>query len=147
MVPWSCTRAEVGGKEDAPPMSPCRLRDDSVVAVAAVVLTLGFTALFTWLTVSQWAKTDASQQRQIPAAGRIRKARPRLPALRGPAPDRPGPPGDQGPAQPVAGLLGVLLVTAVLLVTVLMTNVGRTSPRPPDIALDFLSGSYADIRE
>jgi ABC-type transport system involved in multi-copper enzyme maturation permease subunit len=30
-----------------------------------VVLTLGFTALFTWLTVSQWSKADSSQQRQV----------------------------------------------------------------------------------
>jgi ABC-2 type transport system permease protein len=30
-----------------------------------VVLTLGFTALFTWLTVSQWDKSTASQQRNI----------------------------------------------------------------------------------
>jgi ABC-2 type transport system permease protein len=30
-----------------------------------VVLTLGFTALLTWLTVSQWSKADPSQQRQI----------------------------------------------------------------------------------
>jgi len=29
-----------------------------------VVLTLGFTVLFTWLTVSQWSRADASQQRQ-----------------------------------------------------------------------------------
>jgi ABC-2 type transport system permease protein len=29
------------------------------------VLTLGFTALFTWLTVSQWDKSDHSQQQQI----------------------------------------------------------------------------------
>jgi ABC-2 type transport system permease protein len=29
------------------------------------VLTLGFTGLFTWLTVSQWNRTDASQQRRI----------------------------------------------------------------------------------
>jgi ABC-2 type transport system permease protein len=31
------------------------------------VLTLGFTALFTWLTVSQWDKSTGSQQRQIVA--------------------------------------------------------------------------------
>lgn len=30
-----------------------------------VVLTLGFTALFTWLTVSQWDKSSASQHRDI----------------------------------------------------------------------------------
>jgi ABC-2 type transport system permease protein len=30
-----------------------------------VVLTLGFTVLFTWLTVSQWSKADPSQQRQV----------------------------------------------------------------------------------
>ncbi len=30
-----------------------------------VVLTLGFTALLTWLTVSQWSKADPSQQRQL----------------------------------------------------------------------------------
>ncbi len=30
-----------------------------------VVLTLGFTALLTWLTVSQWSKAEPSQQRQI----------------------------------------------------------------------------------
>jgi ABC-type transport system involved in multi-copper enzyme maturation permease subunit len=30
-----------------------------------VALTLGFTALLTWLTVSQWSKADPSQQRQI----------------------------------------------------------------------------------
>jgi len=30
-----------------------------------VVLTLGFAALFTWLTVSQWDKADASQHRQV----------------------------------------------------------------------------------
>ncbi|MDQ6874517.1 MAG: ABC transporter permease [Actinomycetota bacterium] len=30
-----------------------------------VVLTLGFTALFTWLTVSQWSKSDPQQHRQI----------------------------------------------------------------------------------
>jgi ABC-2 type transport system permease protein len=30
-----------------------------------VVLTLGFAALFTWLTVSQWSKSDASQQQQV----------------------------------------------------------------------------------
>jgi ABC-2 type transport system permease protein len=29
------------------------------------VLTLGFTALFTWLTVSQWSKSDHSQQQQV----------------------------------------------------------------------------------
>jgi ABC-2 type transport system permease protein len=32
-----------------------------------VVLTLGFTVLFTWLTVSQWSKADPSQQRQVMA--------------------------------------------------------------------------------
>lgn len=32
-----------------------------------VVLTFGFTALFTWLTVSQWSKSDASQRTQIAA--------------------------------------------------------------------------------
>jgi ABC-2 type transport system permease protein len=32
-----------------------------------VVLTLGFTALLTWLTVSQWSKADPSQQRQLMA--------------------------------------------------------------------------------
>jgi ABC-type transport system involved in multi-copper enzyme maturation permease subunit len=30
-----------------------------------VVLTMGFTALFTWLTVSQWAKASGSEHRQI----------------------------------------------------------------------------------
>jgi ABC-2 type transport system permease protein len=30
-----------------------------------VVLTLGFTALFTWLTVSQWSKSDPGQRAQI----------------------------------------------------------------------------------
>lgn len=30
-----------------------------------IVLTLGFTGLFSWLTVSQWSKSRASQQRQI----------------------------------------------------------------------------------
>ena len=30
-----------------------------------VVLTFGFTALLTWLTVSQWNKTDPSQQQQV----------------------------------------------------------------------------------
>ena len=32
-----------------------------------VVLTLGFTALLTWLTVSQWSRADPSQQRQLMA--------------------------------------------------------------------------------
>jgi ABC-2 type transport system permease protein len=32
-----------------------------------VVLTLGFTTLITWLTVSQWDKADPSQQRQLAA--------------------------------------------------------------------------------
>jgi ABC-2 type transport system permease protein len=32
-----------------------------------VVLTLGLTALLTWLTVSQWSKADPSQQRQVMA--------------------------------------------------------------------------------
>ncbi len=30
-----------------------------------VVLTIGFTALFTWLTVSQWSKADPTQQQQV----------------------------------------------------------------------------------
>ncbi|PZS27625.1 MAG: ABC transporter permease [Pseudonocardiales bacterium] len=30
-----------------------------------IVLTFGFTALFLWLTVSQWSKSDPAQQRQI----------------------------------------------------------------------------------
>ncbi|HEY5173864.1 MAG TPA: serine hydrolase domain-containing protein, partial [Acidimicrobiia bacterium] len=33
------------------------------------------------------------------------------------------------------------------LVTILMTNAAWTSPRPPDIALDFLTGAYAAIND
>ena len=32
-----------------------------------VILTLGFSALFTWLTVSQWSKSSVSEQQQIVA--------------------------------------------------------------------------------
>ena len=31
------------------------------------------------------------------------------------------------------------------MVTVLLTNAAWTSPRPPDIARDFLTGAYAAI--
>ncbi len=33
------------------------------------------------------------------------------------------------------------------MITVLLTNAAWTSPRPPDIALDFLSGAYASIED
>jgi CubicO group peptidase (beta-lactamase class C family) len=33
------------------------------------------------------------------------------------------------------------------MITILLTNAAWTSPRPPDVALDFLTGAYASIRD
>jgi CubicO group peptidase (beta-lactamase class C family) len=59
-----------------------------------------------------------------------------------------------GPAAPIGqygwdGGLGTIWRSdpSEEMITILLTNAAWTSPRPPDIALDFLTGAYAAIAD